>query len=465
MSNAFDIAVVGAGPAGLAAATTAAGLGLKVVILDEQQAPGGQIYRSLENVADSRPEVLAVLGSGYTAGREVIAAFRQASVTYIPAALVWNVSGGRWIDYSHGNRSHRIEADHVIVATGAYERPVPIPGWTLPGVTTAGALQILLKASAMVPDRPVVLAGGGPLLLLVAAQLIGAGVRPAAVIETTGWGRYFATIKILPSALWGRSYLAMGLEFQRVLRRADVPVFRGARDLEIAGSDGVAGVRFVARGKRREIAAGMVALHQGVIPNQQLARLVGCRFRWNAGQSCFVPLLDRWGEASSPGISIAGDGAGISGAKAAVHRGRIAALGAATRLGHLSEEKRDRRAAPERAALKRDESIRPLLETLYAPPEALTNPGDDVIVCRCEEVTAGQLRRAVSLGVTGPNQAKAFLRCGMGPCQGRLCGPTVSSVVSKARSAHPDETGYFRIRPPVKPLRLGELVEVDLDLE
>lgn len=462
MSEPFDIAIIGAGPAGLAAATTAADLGLDVAVLDEQPAPGGQIYKGVEAVTDSRPELLSVLGPDYAEGIDLVKSFRRSAATYLPDALVWNVSEGRQIDYSQAGRSHRIEADHIIVATGAYERPVPVPGWTLPGVTTAGALQILLKTSAMIPDRPAILAGGGPLLLLIAVQLTRAGVPPAAVVETAGWGRYFASAHYLPGALRSGSYLKKGMAFQRVLRRNGVPVYRGATGLEVIGTERAEGLRFRSGTKSHEIASDMVALHQGVVPNPQLSRLTGCEFRWNARQACFVPTLDRWFLSSNPAISIAGDGAGIGGAKAAVHRGRIAALGAAVKLGRLSAEDRNSRAAPERSALKRDGSIRPLLEALYAPPDAFTDPADEVIVCRCEEVTAGSLRNIARLGTTGPNQAKAFLRCGMGPCQGRLCGLTVSSVMSRARACDQDETGYFRIRPPLKPLRLEELVTFDL---
>lgn len=463
MSKAFDVAVIGAGPAGLAAAATADELGLNVVVLDEQASPGGQIYKNIERVADRCPDLLEVLGPDYAEGMQLVASFRRSSVIFISEALVWNVSDGCRIDYSQAGRSHRIEAKHIIIATGAYERPVPIPGWTLPGVTTAGALQVLLKTSAIVPDKPVVLAGGGPLLLLIAVQLTRAGAPPAAVVETAGWDRYLAAIRHLTGALRSGSYLAKGIEFQRVLHRAGVPVHRGATSLEITGTDKASGLRFRARGRAHEIECDMVALHQGVVPNPQLARLTGCEFRWNAPQACFVPVLDDWFRSSNPNVSIAGDGAGIGGAKAAIYRGRIAALGTAAQLDRLNEDERDERAAPERSALRRDGSVRPLLETLYCPPEGFSDPGDDVVVCRCEEVTAGALRQVARLGAMGPNQAKTFLRCGMGPCQGRLCGLTVSNIMSRVHNAPLDETGYFRVRPPIKPLRLQELVSFDLD--
>jgi NADPH-dependent 2,4-dienoyl-CoA reductase/sulfur reductase-like enzyme len=158
------------------------------------------------------------------------------------------------------------------------------------------------------------------------------------------------------------------------------------------------------------------------------------------------------------GVSIAGDGAGIAGAESAPLRGRIAALAPATRIGRIAPAERDRRAAPIRRALLRAWRGRRRLEALYRPPKSFRVPADDdVVVCRCEEVTAGQIRRTVALGVVGPNQMKSFLRCGMGPCQGRLCGLTVTEIIADARGVPPAEVGTYRLRPPVKPVTLGEL--------
>jgi bacterioferritin-associated ferredoxin len=160
------------------------------------------------------------------------------------------------------------------------------------------------------------------------------------------------------------------------------------------------------------------------------------------------------------GISVAGDGAGIAGAEAAAERGRIAALGAAYRLGRLDAARRDRAAAAPRATLARFERGRAFLDALYRPARAFRVPDGDTIVCRCEEVTAERIRATVPLGAAGPNQMKAFLRCGMGPCQGRLCGLTVAELIADARGVPVSEVGYYRLRPPVKPISLAELASM-----
>jgi NADPH-dependent 2,4-dienoyl-CoA reductase/sulfur reductase-like enzyme len=462
MKAEYDLIVIGAGPAGLAGAATAAGLGLDVLVLDEQPAPGGQIYRGSEAVAAGRPRLGAILGPDYRRGAELIRAFRACPADYLAGATVWNVSRGGQVHFSTAEGSREVSGCHVLVATGAIERPVPIPGWTLPGVMSAGALQILLKSAGLVPHQPALLAGSGPLLWLLAQQLVTAGAPPAAVVETVPWRRYLTAARELPRALAAPAHLAKGLGMIRAVRAAGVPVYRGASGLRIVGAGAAEALCFAQGGRERRIPATIVALHQGVIPNQQITRLVGATHAWDEAQNCFRPLRDAWLQTDLNGIWVAGDGGGIGGAVAAEHEGRLAALGIAHRLARIGGAERDRLASPSRAALRREQAVRPLLDRLYAPPEEILAPADDVTVCRCEEVTAGAIRKAVAMGCPGPNQVKSFLRCGMGPCQGRLCGPTVTGIIARERGVSPAEIGYYRIRPPLKPLMLGELAALPL---
>ena len=452
-----DLIVIGGGPAGLAAAATAAEVGLDVLLLDEQGAPGGQIYRGIEAVPSG---VAAVLGQDYRHGADLVRAFRASGAKYRPDATVWNVGRDRVVAFTGLDGTAEVAARHVLIATGALERPVPLPGWTLPGVMTAGAVQILIKSSGVVPER-VVLAGSGPLLWLVAAQLLTAGAPPLAVVETLPWRRYLAALPELPRAFLASSYLTKGLQMMRAVQRAGVPVHRGASELAVEGSDRAEALSFESGGRGHRIEAETVALHQGVIPNQQITRLIGAGHDWDEVQLCFRPRRDDWLGLDVDGFSVAGDGGGIGGAVVAEAEGRVAALGVAARLGCIDADERDARAAPWRRARSRDLSVRPLLDRLYAPPAAVTRPADDVLVCRCEEVTAGALRGAVALGCPGPNQAKSYLRCGMGPCQGRLCGPTVTAIIAAETTRSPQDVGYYRIRPPLKPLTLGELAGLD----
>jgi NADPH-dependent 2,4-dienoyl-CoA reductase/sulfur reductase-like enzyme len=198
-------------------------------------------------------------------------------------------------------------------------------------------------------------------------------------------------------------------------------------------------------------------VHEGVIPNTQIGLALQLAHRWDEEQLCWRPVSDEWGRTSLAAIAVAGDGAGIEGARAAALSGRLAALDAAAVLGRIDETERNRRGRPIRARLARERAIRPFLDALYRSADSVLNPADDVIACRCEEISAGQIRRAVRLGAVGPNQIKAFLRCGMGPCQGRLCGPIVGAVIARARGVPIGEIGTYRPRAPYKPITIGAL--------
>lgn len=451
-----DVAVVGAGPAGMSAAIAAAEAGARVVLLDEQAGAGGQIYRAITSAEHPHAaRRLEVLGSDYAAGRPLAQALAASSATHETGVAVWEVTRDRQVHGLQHGRVRTWQAERVILATGAMERPVPIPGWTLPGVMTAGAAQILLKAEQAVPRGPVVLAGCGPLLYLLGWQYLRAGVKISAVVDTTDFADYRRATAHAGAALRGWRVLAKGLKLLATLRSAGVPFFSGASDLAVEGTEHAEALRFTARGHTQRIAADLVLLHQGVVPNTQISWSLRAEHRWDDAQLCWTPQTDAWGELNVPGFFIAGDGGGISGALSAACQGTLAGLAIVHQLGRLDEAERDRRAAPVRAELAVQRAVRPFIDALYRPK--LRVPADDVVVCRCEEVTAGQIREFVALGCTGPNQAKSFGRCGMGPCQGRQCGLTVTEVIAQARGVAPAEVGYFRIRPPIKPITLGEL--------
>jgi len=459
LAERYDLVVVGAGPAGLSAAARAAELGLTVLLADENPAPGGQIYRA---VTTTPVKDRAILGEDYWRGADIVARFERSKAAYAPRCTVWALGPDEAepeifeIGLSLDGKARMIAASQVILATGAQERPFPIPGWTLPGVMTAGAAQIALKGAGIVPSGPTVIAGCGPLLYLLASQLAAAGADIVAVLDTTPKRNWSKALAAFPDFL--RSpYLAKGLKLMAQTRRK-LRFVSGVTGLAAKGEGMLASVTVERGGASETITCDTLLLHQGVIPGINLSSAAGCDHLFDAEQHCWVPRLDSWFASSVPGIAIAGDGAGIGGAESAALRGEIAAFDAARRLGRLSKPDRDQQAAPIRAELERRLRGRRFLDLLYKPALQFLAPKDETIVCRCEEVTAGQIRdTALRLGVTGPNQMKAFLRCGMGPCQGRLCGPTVVELISEVRGTSPAETGYYRLRPPVKPVTLTEL--------
>ncbi len=461
-----DMVVIGAGPAGMAAAAEASAAGLRVLVVDEQAEPGGQIYRAVERVAAKRAADLNLFGEDYAYGAGVVRAFRESGADYEPETTVWQVTPEREVAISTGGRSRLVKAAHLLLATGAMERPVPAPGWTLPGVMTVGGAQALAKSAGVVPTGPTVLAGSGPLLYLVAAQLLRAGAKPEAVLETTPAANYLRAVVHLPRALAAPGCLAKGHALMAEVRRSGLRVIRFARNVRaVDGGHGALGaVEYDHRGASRRIACETLLLHEGVVPNVQLTRSMGCAHAWDAAQRCWRPATDAWGNTDRDGVAIAGDGGGIVGARAAEHMGRLAVLEAARRLGRITESERDREARAERREWRRHVAARPLLDALYFPAPSARVPADDAtLVCRCEEVSAGEIRRVVEMGCLGPNQTKAFTRCGMGPCQGRLCALTVAEVIAAARGVPVPEVGSYRVRPPIKPLTLGELAALDTE--
>jgi len=451
-----DLAIIGAGPAGLAASAIAARHGLGTLMLDENPGVGGQVYRAITaNPVRDR----AVLGSDYWRGEALAKEATASSAQHAAGAAVWSVSppegGGYEIGVSMAGRSRMIAALEVMLATGALERPLPIPGWTLPGVMSCGGAQTALKASGLIPDGRIVIAGCGPLLWLIAWQYLNAGVSIAAVLDTTPRENWHDAIPHLPAFL-ASPYLAKGLRLMLAVR-AKVRVVSGVEALRAEGTDKVENVVYTKGGREQRIPVDALLLHQGVVPNINLSNAIGCRHTWDDVQLTWKPETDDWGVTSMPGLTVAGDGAGIAGAEAAAERGRIAALGAAYRLGKIDAATRDRDAAASRAAHSRFVRGRLFLDTLYRPAKAFRIPQGDTIVCRCEEITADRIRATVPLGAAGPNQMKSFLRCGMGPCQGRLCGLTVAELIADERGVSPQEVGYYRLRPPVKPIALAEL--------
>jgi NADPH-dependent 2,4-dienoyl-CoA reductase/sulfur reductase-like enzyme len=450
----YDLAIVGAGPGGMAAAIEAASLGLSITVLDEQPAPGGQVFRAVE-AASGDP---ALAGEFLDAGGALVEAFRAArGIHYRPRTTLWHLDPDVGIlSVTSAGATAELEAKRILLATGAQERPVPIPGWTLPGVMSAGAAQILLKTAGAVPEGSVVIAGQGPLCWLLALQLLRAGVERLTLLET-GTGSAIRDA-LRAGGLWsGRKLLAKGIALMRETRARGLRVVRNVRGLRAEGDGRVSTVRWRQGGRDHALACDTLLLHEGVIPSTHVTRALGLDHDWDNRQLCWRPRLDGWGATSHPNVAVAGDGGGIGGWEAAAATGRLAAIDAAHRLGRLDATGRDARAADASKARRAALALRPFLDRLYQPAPGILAPADDTVVCRCEEITARQVRDAARLGAAGPNQVKAFLRAGMGPCQGRMCGTVVAGLIAETRGASMEVVGALRPRAPFKPLTVGEL--------
>jgi NADPH-dependent 2,4-dienoyl-CoA reductase/sulfur reductase-like enzyme len=448
-----DLLVIGGGPAGLAAGLAAQRCGASVLLVDENDMLGGQIHRAAD--ASPWPDRHArILGEDYRVGRALIGSFKRAGVPTRLGALAWSI-GTDGVAISQGGRSSILRPRHVLLATGAMERPMPFPGWTLPGVMTIGAAQIAMKRHGLLPAGRTVLAGHGPLLWLYAAQMLRAGAPPTAILDTTPRARIRAALKHLP----GFARSPYGWKGARLLAEvaARVPVIRHASTLQAEGSRQLEGVTADAGGRKHRFAVDQMLIHQGVVPNLNLSLLAGLRLREDREQACLAPVHDSWFRSSDPSITIVGDGGGIAGADAALASGEIGAIGACRDLGLISADRAETLAAGARRRLARALRGRRFLDVAFGVGDAFRLPPDPVIVCRCEDVTAGAIRSALADGASGPNHIKAYLRCGMGPCQGRNCALTVASIVAAERGESLAQVGLFKVRAPLKPLPLAEI--------
>jgi NADPH-dependent 2,4-dienoyl-CoA reductase/sulfur reductase-like enzyme len=472
MSESFDLLIIGAGPAGMAAAVRAQTLGLRVAVIDEQSAPGGQVWRAVEHTLTQKHA--PALGKDYAGGAEAAARFRACGAAYFPDSTVWQVENvekarGLRVFVRHaGTRGvdmRMLDTRALLIATGAIERPVPFPGWTLPGVMTVGAAQILLKTAGQIPDGPVWIAGNGPLLMLYVNQLLDAGGAVAGVLNTGESGVWRKGLALAGRALGSAGTLnalrdlAKGLSWRR--RMQALPVIDDVTDISAAGTQHLESLTYrTASGLQQTVATRLLLVHEGLLPDTQLTHALDCRHRWDDAQQCFAPVLDDWGRTTQRGIHVAGDGGGIAGAQAARMSGEVAAFAIARDLGKLSEAEAQRASTSAREALAAARALRPMLDALYRPRAQGITPLDDTMVCRCESVTAGVIRAAIKDGAHDPNHVKAQTRCGMGPCLGRQCGTVLSQMLARATGRAVGEVGLARARPPLRPITLAELASL-----
>ncbi|WP_118133486.1 NAD(P)/FAD-dependent oxidoreductase [Oceanicella sp. SM1341] len=449
------VIVLGAGPAGVRAAQTLVAAGLRPVVIDEAPRAGGQIYRRPPpGFTRSAAALYGTEAGRATAVHEAFDALK-AQVDYHPETLAWAIWDGV-VHAAKGATALEFPYDALLLATGATDRLMPVPGWDQAGAWSLGAAQIALKAQGCGIGRRVVFAGSGPLLYLVAAQYVKAGAEVAAVLDTAPKS---AQIRALPGLMARPAVLAKGLVLRAKLLRAGVPVHQGVTLTRITGSGEADGISWRdARGAEHHIAAEAVALGWHLRPETQLADLAGCALRLDPETRLWLPEIDPDGRSSVPRVYLAGDGARLLGADGAEAAGRLAALAALQDMGRPVS-------AAEQARLRREiarmDRFRRGLVTAFPWPaaQAAALP-DETMICRCEAITAGEIRAAVTgKGAKEINRAKALSRLGMGRCQGRFCGVAGAELIAAAAGCGLDEVGRIRGQAPVKPLPVAATPE------
>ncbi|MGK9169035.1 FAD-dependent oxidoreductase [Inquilinus limosus] len=445
MSGNIRPVIVGAGPAGIRAAQALVAAGLRPVLVDEAARGGGQIYR---RQPDGFTRDAKTLYGTEAAKAEVLhRTIDDLAIDHRPNTLVWNIEAGA-LDLLRDGRAERLPYSHLILATGATDRILPVPGWTLPGAYSLGAAQVALKYQGCGIGRRVAFIGTGPLLALVASQYLKAGAQVAEVLDTA---RQADKLAALPGLLRGPAVLAKGLRLMAALKAGGVPVRHGARPLRILGTERVEGLVWHDGERERRIDCDAVAFGYGLRSETQLADLAGCRFRFDPLNRAWLPERDAAGRSSVAGLYLAGDGAGIAGADAAELAGERAALALLEDLGRPVDTARARRLEAKLAAIGR---FRRGLERAFPfPADWAAAAPDELVVCRCEEVSAGTLRAtATRWGTPELNRLKALCRVGMGRCQGRMCGAAAAEILAAHRGVPVEAVGRLRGQAPVKPI-------------
>jgi NADPH-dependent 2,4-dienoyl-CoA reductase/sulfur reductase-like enzyme len=442
------IVIVGAGPAGMRAAEACVEAGMRPVVIDEAQRSGGQIYRRQPDGFTRSYE--ALYGAEAPKARALHRMFDGLAerIDHRPGTLAWAVAGDT-LHIARDGVADIVRFDALLLATGATDRLAPLPGWTLPGCYSLGGAQIALKAQACSIGARPVFVGTGPLLYLVATQYLKAGVTPAAVLDTAPLS---AQVRALSDLLVRPGLLARGLGFRARLMAAGVRVENGVQPLAIEGAAEVQGVRYRdAAGTERTLACDAVGMGFHLRSETQLADLAGVPFQFDAATQQWAAQSDGDGRTPRAGVYVAGDGARVRGADAAEVAGRLAALAALQDLGLAVDAAELTRLRAQLATLER---FRRGLATAFPwPAQMARDVADDTIVCRCEAITAGQLREtAGAKGAPELNRAKALSRVGMGRCQGRYCGSAAAEILAEARGVPLAEVGRLRGQAPVKPL-------------
>ena len=469
----FDIAIIGAGPAGIAAATTAAKQGASTVLFDDSSSLGGHFYKQLPGDFSQIQPQHTDKDTLELNARKLRLEHSQAQV--LNQARVWGIFQGE-------NNGFQIYAEHqecetvsttaeaIILAPGVYDRPLPFLGWELPGVMTPGAMQIMIKKQGLLPGKRVLVCGTGPLQLIVAASLVEAGADVAALLDTCGFldGMFSA-----PLAFSGlQSRLGDIVHSFSTLLKKDVPILFHHAVIKALG-DPKNGVEKAVIGKisaeghpvpdpQQNLQVDSICCAYGFVPSIALTLHLGCEHVYQQNLGAYVPRYDDHMQTSRPGIYVAGDVTGVGGKPLADLQGKLAAISALERLDILSTEQANSQRVQLATPLRRQERFSRWLWNRYRIKPNLLNIADEnTIICRCENVTIGDLKRSLSQSARDLYGVKLRTRLGMGSCQGRYCMMNAAILIAQETGIPVGETGIQSVRPPITPIRLKNIASQD----
>ena len=455
----FDVLVLGGGPAGMVSAITASQNGLRVGLIDEQAEAGGQIWRA---PWASSPQ-------GYESpeardGNKMRDRLALSSVTCLFGRRIWSVTDRYRVDLLGADGVEIFQAPHLIVALGAHERVIPFPGWTLPGVMGLAAATIMLKAHGLAPPKDWVLAGVGPLLAAVAAGYARKGHPPKAIIDLSGPSDWFAALPSLASRPglfkqgvgWVLSIVSsrIPIYFRHAIRRAEGQDRISACVIGPVDADGKS-----IDGPEVGIACNAMMVGNGLVPGGEVPRLLGADQVYRHELGGWIPECDPFGRTSLEHLYAIGDGAGIRGGAVACSAGKLAGLAAAHDAGRIDAGAFAHQSAQALAEHRKLSAFSDAMaHMIRLRPAQVASIEADAVICRCEDVTRQDLVAAARAGARDVNQLKHFTRCGMGPCQGRMCGDVAAEILAQEHRLDRQAVGYWTARPPLRPISLQSML-------
>ncbi|MBI5580079.1 MAG: FAD-dependent oxidoreductase [Deltaproteobacteria bacterium] len=458
MTHRFQAAVVGMGPAGMAAAIELARAGVKIALIDQAPLPGGQVYRQPPGEFSMPPGLAPSRHNiGHALRRELAQA--GSSLTFLNGAVVWGAFSPGTLSVHQTGRNYEVSYEKLVICEGAQERIIPCPGWTLPGVISLGGLQKMITTQGIAPRGRVLLAGSGPLLIGTAAAVVGAGASLVGVYEAVSFTSLMslglgmmAWPRLLPESF---SYMS-----ELIFKGVKVHFNWGLKTL--SGDDRVREATLVRLdgsgapipGSERIVPVDVVGIGSGLQPHVRLARLIGCRTEYDPDRRYFAPVTDTWGQSSQTGVYIAGDGGGVGGADWSEVQGRISGLHASWSLNRMGCDQLGSFSSRWLRSKRRLQAYVNALHRVFTPKDGhYSSITPETVICRCEAVRAGDLMARMKMGEQDLTALKPS-RLAMGPCQGRGC-EGIATEMLRLHDVPRENLKALHLRPPIIPMPLS----------
>ena len=455
----YDIIIIGAGPSGIAASISSAANGAKVLIVDSNINSGGQVYKP-------PPKTFKEIKKNNSNEIRVQQYHRKLlDKNGIDLALehtVWQVTNSFKV-YAFNNKNESIfwKCKILIVATGTYERIIPFPGWTSPGIIGLAASTTLLKSHRVLPGVNTVVAGCGPLLAVVASEIIKAGGNVKAIIDLNSSLDWFSSIR---SMLLNPLSLFQGIGWLKNIIFSRTPIYFNCMIKEVKNNESELEItinKINYKGNRKyqnKFKADSLCVGYGLIPSIDIVKSLGAKIFFDDESSTWLPKINKNFQTSIKKLYIVGDGSGIAGALPAYEKGLIAGHAASLDLKYIENKQFTEITKKIFVKLKKFERLGKSMAKLMPPSSLIVkNITNETVVCRCEDVKRKEIEDAIKLGAKEINQVKAWTRCGMGPCQGRTCEDSISRIISE-HLGNRQSVGMFTTRFPIKPIPMDGAV-------